>query len=108
MVDDLVFRALPLLALFWLCLLLYWIWLQGQPTPGQTTPAKPIKARATEPKLLVGLLHKPSCDACEPAVAPRSQASFTPPPRLAFTRGRQRTIDTQRHFWVVYLQRADN
>jgi len=51
-----------------------------------------------EPKPLVGLLHKPSCDACEHAVAPRSQASSTPPPRFAFARGRQRTIDTQRHF----------
>lgn len=98
--DDRLCDALLILVWLWLCILVYWAWLQGRPAPVQTTPlpTKRIKKRTKEPQPFPGLIHKPLCAACERTVAPRPQAPCVPPSQLTFTRGRRRTIDTERHF----------
>jgi hypothetical protein len=97
--HDQLFDALLLLGLLWLSMLVYWVWLQRRLAASQTmpTPATSIKKRSKEPTLVVGLIHKPSCDACEHAIERHPQAPSSLPPLLTFTRGRQRTIDTQQH-----------
>jgi IS1 family transposase len=98
--HDSLFAALLMLAWLWLGMLGWWVWRHGRPAPLQATltPAKSIKRRAKEPTPFPGLTHKPRCEACEHAVAPRLQPSSAPPPLLTFPRGRRRTVDTQRHF----------
>jgi transposase-like protein len=100
MADDQLCDAPLLLGLLWLCLLLYWAWRRGRPATCQTTPthAHPIKKRSCDPKPFPGLIHKPHYEACEPAVVPHRQAPSVPPPRLIFTRGRRRAIDTRQQF----------
>ena len=98
--HDQLFDALSLLSLLWLSMLVYGVWLQRRLAASQTTPtpATPIKKRSKEPTPFVGLIHKPYCDACEHAIERHPQAPSSLPPLLTFTRGRQRTIDTQQHF----------
>ena len=81
-------------------MLVYWVWRQRRLAASQTTPTPttPIKKRSKEPTPLVGLTHKPHCDACEHAIERHPQAPSSLPPRLTCTRGRQRTIDTQQQF----------
>jgi hypothetical protein len=91
---------LQLLALLWLCVLLFRVWLRGRDGMSLTTlpPSKSIKQRSKEPPPFAGLFHKPLCAACEPAAASRPQAPCAPPPLLPGTRGRRRTVDTQQQF----------
>jgi IS1 family transposase len=98
--HDQLFHALLLLGLLWLGMLLDWVWRQIRPAPFQTPPtlATPIKTSSTDPQPFSGLIHKPLCDACVHAAAPRPQAPSAPPPRLTYTRGRRRTVDTQQQF----------
>src|ERR1043166_2088639 len=100
MVSHLFFYQLVLIALAWLCLLLHCAWPSDRATtslpPPQPTP--PPRNPRREPKLFAGLIHKPHCDACEQARAPRPQAPSTPPPRMVMTRGRPRQVDTSPHF----------
>ena len=98
--HDQLFDALSLLSLLWLSMLVYGVWLQRRLAASQTTPtpATPITKRSKEPPPFVGLIHKPHCDACEHAIELHPQAPSSLPPLLTFTRGRQRTIDTQQHF----------
>jgi len=68
---------------------------------GKTTPAATQPPRATrDPKPFAGFTRKPDCSACEQEAAMQLSASAppTPPPRLTFTRGRRRHIDTTGHF----------
>jgi IS1 family transposase/transposase-like protein len=60
---------------------------------------KPPKA-TREPKPFAGLTHKPDCPACEQEAERQPSASTppAPPPRLTFTRGRRRHVDTTGHF----------
>jgi IS1 family transposase len=97
--SHLFFYQLTLIALVWLCLMLQWMWPSASaacPTIPQPLPPRPKRNR--EPKPFAGLIKKPHCDACEPAIAPRPQAPATPPPRLVPTRGRRRQVDTSMHF----------
>src|SRR5215467_2195811 len=99
MVSPLFFYQLTLIALVWLCLMLQWMWPSASaacPTIPEPLPPRPKRKR--EPKPFAGLIKKPHCDACEPAIAPRPQAPATPPPRLVPTRGRRRQVDTSMHF----------
>jgi len=95
-----LFDALLILACLWLGMLLWWAWLKGRSALTLTIclPAKPMRKRAQEPKPFAGLTHKPLCDACEQAAEPQQLTSSSPPPVLTSTRGRRRTIDTERHF----------
>jgi hypothetical protein len=99
MVSHLFFYQLTLIALVWLCLMLQWMWPSASaacPTIPEPLPPRPKRNR--EPKPFAGLIKKPHCDACEPAIAPRPQAPATPPPHLVSTRGRRPQVDTSMHF----------
>ena len=98
--HDWLYHDWLLLGLLWLSVLLYWAWLRGRSarSPTLPSPAKPIEKRTQPPKPFAGLLHKPLCDACEHAAESRPQAPCVPPPRLIFTRGRHRMVDTQQQF----------
>jgi hypothetical protein len=100
MVSDLFFYQLMLIALLWLCVMLHGVW-PSAPTLASPTilpPPPPRRTRSREPKPFAGLTHKPPCDACAQASAPRSHAPFAPPPRIVMTRGRRRAVDTSHHF----------
>jgi IS1 family transposase len=100
MLPNLFFYQLVLVALVWLCVMLHWAWPSGCATasviPSQPTPPRPKRRR--EPQPFAGVTHKPHCDTCAQASAPRSHAPLAPPPRLVMTRGRRRQIDTSHHF----------
>jgi len=100
MLPNLFFYQLVLVALVWLCVMLHWAWPSGCATasviPSQPTPPRPKRRR--EPQPFAGVTHKPHCDACAQASAPRSHAPFAPPPRIVMTRGRRRQVDTSTHF----------
>jgi len=80
--------------------MLQWAWLSdattASPTPPPLTP--PRRKHSCEPKPFAGLICKPHCDACAHASDLRSEAPYTPPPRIVPTRGRRRQIDTSTHF----------
>jgi hypothetical protein len=95
MVSDLFFYQLVLIALLWLCLMLYYAWPSARATPRATPPRR---KRRREPTPFVGLTHKPPCDACAHAHDPRPPAPGAPPPRLVMTRGRRRQVDTAHQF----------
>jgi IS1 family transposase len=100
MVSHLFFYQLTLIALVWLCLMLQWAWpsdlAAGCPTIPE--PPGPRPKRRREPTPFAGLTTKPHCDACEHGSAPRPQTPAAPPPRIVFTRGRRRQVDTSMHF----------
>jgi hypothetical protein len=68
---------------------------------GKTTLAatKPPRAKRV-PKPFAGLTRKPECPLCEleAGVQPSASAPHAPPPRMLFTRGRRRHVDTSGHF----------
>jgi len=100
MVSNLLFYKLLRVALVIICLLFHLCWLSGQAVKRHKplTPATSRRKRSNAPKPFAGLIHKPICEACEQGVDTRPQAPGSPPPRLLFTRGRRRTVDTQYHF----------
>jgi IS1 family transposase/transposase-like protein len=68
---------------------------------GTATPAATKPPRATrEPKPFAGFTRKPDCPACEQEarLQPSASAPNAPPPRMTFTRGRHRHVDTSGHF----------
>jgi hypothetical protein len=68
---------------------------------GKSTPAAPKPPRATrQPKPFAGFTHKPECPTCKQAATIQHAASApnAPPPRMIFTRGRRRDVDTTGHF----------
>lgn len=68
---------------------------------GKSTPTAPKPPRAPcEPKPFAGFIHKPECPACEQeaTIQPAASAPHAPPPRMIFTRGRRRQVDTSGHF----------
>ena len=66
---------------------------------GKSTPVPPKAPRPKrEPKAFAGFIHKPECDLCDRESAPQLSAPGAPPPRLSFTRGRRRHVDTTGHF----------
>src|SRR5262245_61745208 len=98
--HDQLFDALLLLALLWLCLLLYWAWRRAQLAMDRSpsTAATPITKRSRDPKPFPGLIHKPYCDTCMHVAEPCPQAPSAPPPLLLCRRGRRRTVDTRHQF----------
>jgi transposase-like protein len=68
----------------------------GKATPAATKPPRAIR----EPKPFAGFTRKPECPACEQAAGlqPSASAPNAPPPRMTFTRGRRRHVDTTGHF----------
>jgi hypothetical protein len=100
MVSSLVFYQLVLIAVVWLFLRLYGLW-PSQPTATCLQTSKPLmppRTRSKEPKLFLGLTHKPYCEACAQGVASRREPPCAPPPPLVSTRGRRRHVDTSPHF----------
>src|ERR1043166_3878344 len=98
MVSDLLFSALVLFALLWLCVILYDMWPYGRTTTCPTTPM-PAQKRLREPKPYPGLTDKPHCAACVQAVqAPTVQPPPAPPLQITSTRGRRRQVDTSAQF----------
>jgi hypothetical protein len=98
MVSPLFFYQLVLVALVWQCLMLHWVWPSdcaiAHPAPPHSTP--PRRQRSHEPKPCAGFTHKPHCDVCEHATAPRPPAPAAPPPVIMSTRER-RQVDTSTH-----------
>ena len=68
---------------------------------GKATPVatKPLRAKRA-PKPFAGFTRKPDCPLCEHDVAshPTALTPHAPPPRMTFTRGRRRHVDTTGHF----------
>jgi IS1 family transposase/transposase-like protein len=68
---------------------------------GKATPVAAKPPRATrDPKPFAGFTRKPDCPICEQDVAslPTALTPNAPPPRMTFTRGRRRHVDTTGHF----------
>jgi hypothetical protein len=97
MVSDLFFYEMLLFGLLWLCVMLHYAW----PTEDQktTTPAKLPRKRSGDPKPFAGLIHKPSCPACEQhAESPAPSPPGAPPPVIVHTRGCPSQIDPSARF----------
>jgi IS1 family transposase/transposase-like protein len=100
-VEVLIMRCDPIdifvvgVALIWLVVLSHWPCRGVKATPVVTKP--PRAKRAPQP--FAGFLHKPDCPLCEPAaeLQPSASAPNAPPPRMLFTRGRPRHIETSGH-----------
>jgi IS1 family transposase len=92
--SDLVFYA------FMFIVLIFLVFFCGRlRRSGKSAPAAPKSPRPTrEPKPFVGLTRKPACDLCDRESAPYSPAPGAPPPRMTFTRGRRRQVETTGHF----------
>ena len=67
MIYALFFCQLVLIALLWLCCMLYWVWLSDRPmVPSRPPhPTPPWRKRSREPKPFAGLTRKPPCDSCD-------------------------------------------
>jgi IS1 family transposase/transposase-like protein len=90
-------RAVYLVAgvfLILLVLLTRWLWHRGKTTAATPKPSRP----KGEPKPFAGLTHQPECELCEQGGASNPQMLNAPPPRMIFTRGRRRQVDTTGHF----------
>ena len=73
-----------------------WLCRGGKTLPVATTPPRATR----DPKPLAGFTRKPDCPICEQDAAspPTALLPNAPPPRMTFTRGRHRHVDTTRHF----------
>src|SRR5262249_26690221 len=97
MVCNPLGQELLLLALLWQLVVSYRMRKRGQATKSLSAqqPQKPPQA----PKPFAGLTQKPPCETCEPGPEHIDQPPLSPPPpRLAPTRGRPRTVDTQTQY----------
>lgn len=87
-----------------LVLLTQWRWSRSKTAPATPKPTR----RQCEPKPFAGYTRKPECEFCEQAVESHPQISGALPPRMSFTRGRRRQVDTMGHFCppsaCAYLQ----
>jgi IS1 family transposase len=98
MVEDLFFHELPLLALLWLCVILYGVGRRCQTAADQAhgNPAKRATKRSQAPKPFPGFTTKPRCGACERG--PGEPPPAAPPARLHSPYGRPRTVATHHQF----------
>jgi hypothetical protein len=100
MVSPLFYSQLALLAIIWLCVMLYLTWLRRSATTS-TAPAtsiKPKRIRSNEPKAFEGPTHKPHCALCErDTVQPKVPPPTRPAP-MPLTNRRPREVDTSMHF----------
>jgi len=92
--SDLVVYSLVcgvfILSMLWL----YQLWCGAKPALTVPKPPKPKQ----EPKPFAGLTRKPACEWCDREFIPHSPAPGAPPPRMTFTRGRRRHVETTGHF----------
>jgi hypothetical protein len=95
-----IFYTLLLVSLLWLCFMLHVLWpdTRAGTRPMPPAPTPPPRKRSKDPQPFAGLIHKPLCAACEQATDSPPKAPGAPPPLIASTRGRQRTVDTQEQF----------
>jgi IS1 family transposase len=94
MQSDLAFSLIVGVLLMLLVVLACWLWRGGKTAPATKTP----RAKR-DPKPFAGLTQKPDCPACEQEAGLHlSAAPSAPPPRMIFTRGRHRHVDTTGHF----------
>jgi IS1 family transposase/transposase-like protein len=79
-----------------LVLLPRWLCRRGKPTPAATKPPRATR----DPKPFAGFTRKPECPVCEQEAGcePSASAPHAPPPRMTFTRGRRRHVETTDHF----------
>ena len=92
--SDPVVSLVVGLVLILLFFLPRWLWRRGP-----TAPTVPKRTRVKrEPKPFAGYTHKPECEMCDQGMDARPQAPTAPPPRMIFTRGRRRQVDTTGHF----------
>jgi transposase-like protein len=77
-----------------LILLILRFWRVDKSAAAVTKPPR----RNWEPKPFAGYIHKPECELCEHGIDSQAQAPGAPPPRMIFTRGRRRQVDTTGHF----------
>jgi hypothetical protein len=105
---DLIFHSFVGALLILLMLLMARFWCVDKSAPAVPKPPK----RKREPKPFAGYIQKPECEWCEQQVQSPPQALTAPPPRMKFTRGRRRQVDTTGHFcpyvtcsYSVVLQR---
>jgi hypothetical protein len=99
MISHLFYYQLALLAILWLCVMLYLTWPRRNATT-PTAPATPItlkRPRSKEPKAFEGLTHKPHCALCErDTVQPKAPPPTRPAP-MHPTNRRPREVDTSMH-----------
>src|SRR5262249_12365536 len=100
MAPNLLLYQLLLVALVLICLIIHVSWPDAPSVIPQTPrkPDQPRRKRSKAPKPSTGLIHRPLCEACEQGTDAHPKASGSPPPVLTFSRGRQRTVNTQAHF----------
>jgi hypothetical protein len=94
--SDLVFALVVGVVLMLLVILSRRLCHSGKATPAS---AKPPRAKR-DPKAFAGLTRKPECLVCEQEAEsqPSTSAPNAPPPRMTFTRGRRRDVETTGHF----------
>jgi transposase-like protein/IS1 family transposase len=90
--SDLVFYVVTGVFLLLLLLLTRWRWRRRQ--TATATPPRPKR----EPKPFAGYTRRPDCELCEQGMEPPPQMPDAPPPRMSFTRGRRRQVETTGHF----------
>src|SRR5882724_10195052 len=92
--SDLALYLVTGVCLILLVLLTHWCWSRSTTAPATPKPTR----RKREPNPFAGYTRKPECERCEHEVASHPQLLGAPPPRLTFTRGRRRQVDTSGHF----------
>ncbi len=100
MAPNPLFYQLLLVALVTLFLLVHVWWPSDRVTPPSTSdqPTRRRRKRSKGPKPFAGLIHKPTCEACEQGGGLHPETPGSPPPIITFTRDRPRTVDTDTHF----------
>jgi hypothetical protein len=92
--SDLALSLVTGVCILLLVLLTHWRWRRSKAVPA--TPK--LTRRKREPKPFAGYTHKPECEWCEQAERSSPQLPVAAPPRMIFTRGRRRHIETTAHF----------
>jgi transposase-like protein len=94
--SDPIFAFAVGVVLIVLVVFSHWLGHRGKATPAATKPPRATR----EPKPFAGFTRKPECPACEQetGLQPSASAPHAPPPRMIFTRGRRRHVDTTGHF----------
>jgi hypothetical protein len=77
-----------------LVLLTHWRWRRSRTAPATPKPTR----HKREPKPFAGYTHKPECELCDLGTDSPPQVLTAPPPRMRFTRGRRRQVDTTGQF----------
>jgi hypothetical protein len=88
--SDLAVSLVVGMVLILLILLPRWLWRRGQ--RASTVPKRTRAKR--EPKPFAGYTRKPECEICNLRMDSPPQTPGASPPRMIFTRGRRRHIDT--------------